>query len=91
MWVLKESGNCCEKYRPKLLSEIVGNAKPVSELSLWAKGWQQGTPGKMAAILYGKPGIGKTTAAHALAHDLGWDLIELNASEQRQQFRGLPD
>jgi len=72
-----------EKYRPKLLSEIVGNAKPVSELSLWATGWQQGTPSQRAAILYGKPGIGKTTAAHALAHDLGWDLIELNASDQR--------
>ena len=28
-------------------------------------------------------GVGKTSSAHALARDLGWEVIELNASDQR--------
>ncbi|MDL5501672.1 MAG: AAA family ATPase, partial [Candidatus Methanoperedens sp.] len=32
---------------------------------------------------YGRAGIGKTTTAHALARDMGWEVIELNASDQR--------
>ena len=36
-----------------------------------------------AASPDGKPGIGKTTSAYALARDMGWDVIELNASDQR--------
>ncbi|HIE31907.1 MAG TPA: replication factor C large subunit [Methanosarcinales archaeon] len=72
-----------EKYRPAALSEIVGNSKPVSELRAWALHWQHGVPDQRAVILHGKPGIGKTTAAHALAHDFDWDVIELNASDQR--------
>ncbi|MEA1906523.1 MAG: replication factor C large subunit [Euryarchaeota archaeon] len=72
-----------EKYRPASLSEIVGNSKPVSDLSAWAKEWQHGVPDRKAVILHGKPGIGKTTAAHALARDFDWEVIELNASDQR--------
>jgi replication factor C large subunit len=72
-----------EKYRPTSLSEIVGNNKPASDLRAWAKEWQHGIPEQRAAILHGKPGVGKTTAAHALAHDFEWEVIELNASDQR--------
>ena len=34
-------------------------------------------------ILHGPAGVGKTSSAHALARDLGWEVIELNASDQR--------
>lgn len=46
----------------------------------WARSW---SPGKKPLLLYGKPGTGKTSSAHALAHDMGWEIIELNASDQR--------
>ena len=72
-----------EKYRPVSLSEIVGNNKPVNDLTTWAKEWQHGVPNRKAVILHGKPGTGKTTAAHALARDFDWEVIELNASDQR--------
>jgi len=78
-----ESIEWSEKYRPKTLARIAGNNKPVSDLCAWAKAWKHGVPDKKAAILYGKPGIGKTTAAYALAHDFNWEVIELNASDQR--------
>jgi replication factor C large subunit len=34
-------------------------------------------------VLHGPPGVGKTSAAHALAADEGWPTIELNASDSR--------
>lgn len=69
-----------EKYRPVSLGEIVGNDAAVKALKKWASSFDTG---KKAVILYGGPGIGKTSAALALAHDMGWDFIEMNASDQR--------
>jgi len=72
-----------EKYRPVSLSQISGHGKAIDELKLWAEQWKHGIPEQRAVVLYGKPGIGKTTVAHALAHDMGWEVMELNASDQR--------
>ena len=52
-------------------------------MSKWADSWRRGRPEKPAALLYGPAGTGKTAAAVALAGELGWDLIELNASDKR--------
>ncbi|MCL2786809.1 MAG: AAA family ATPase [Methanomassiliicoccaceae archaeon] len=72
-----------EKYRPDGLSRIIGNPKAVSDLRGWAASWNSGTPDKRAAVLMGSPGVGKTSAAIALANEMGWDLVEMNASDQR--------
>lgn len=69
-----------EKYRPRSLSDIVGNDAAVKALRTWAETYSSG---RKAVILYGSPGVGKTSAALALAHDMGWDYIEMNASDQR--------
>ena len=69
-----------EKYRPAHLAEIVGNTTAVGQIADWAKTW---TKRSRPLLLYGKPGIGKTSSAWALASDMGWEVIELNASDQR--------
>lgn len=69
-----------EKYRPQSVSDIVGNKEAVRQMVEWAKNWQRG---QEPLLLYGKPGIGKTSAAYALARDMGWEIVELNASDQR--------
>jgi replication factor C large subunit len=75
-----------EKYRPKTLRDIIGNDSAISTLRGWAEQWIQGEiPEKRAIILSGKPGTGKTSSALALAHDLGWTVLELNASDARNE------
>ena len=77
--------NWTEKYRPSSLKEVIGNKAAKEALLKWAREWQEGKPSKKAAILYGKPGVGKTTSAYALARDFGWEVIELNASDERNR------
>jgi replication factor C large subunit len=69
-----------EKYRPAHLADIVGNTTAVRQMADWAKAWSRKS---RPLLLYGKPGTGKTSSAGALANDMGWEVIELNASDQR--------
>ncbi len=72
-----------EKYRPKSLADVVGNPTATGQLKLWAQQWLDGTPEQKAVLLHGPAGVGKTSTAYALAIDMGWEAIELNASDQR--------
>lgn len=72
-----------EKYRPKTLKNVIGNPSAVNELLSWARSWDAGIPQKRAAVLLGPPGVGKTSSAIALASDMGWGIVEMNASDQR--------
>ncbi|KAA0007895.1 MAG: replication factor C large subunit, partial [Thermoplasmata archaeon] len=73
-----------EKYRPRTLEEVVGNREAKTLLRSWASQWNLGTPPKKrAVILAGKPGVGKTSSALALANEYNWTVIELNASDVR--------
>jgi len=72
-----------EKYRPRTLGDIVGNDTALRTIRKWAESWRNGVPRIKALVLRGEPGIGKTSAALALANDMGWDYIEMNASDHR--------
>lgn len=82
------------KYKPKSLSEVVGNRETIAKFEKWLKSWEKEVPEQKAAFLHGPPGIGKTVTVEALANDLEMELIEKNASDYRtedkiRQFAGL--
>ncbi|MBA2858766.1 replication factor C small subunit [Methanococcus maripaludis] len=72
-----------EKYRPEKLSEVVGHHEIIKRLTNYVE------KKSMPHLLFsGSPGVGKTTAALALAKDLygeTWreNFLELNSSDER--------
>jgi replication factor C large subunit len=69
-----------EGHRPETLQDLRGNDEAARKLREWAQTWEDH---REAVVLHGSPGVGKTSAAHALANEMGWETIELNASDQR--------
>lgn len=71
-----------EKYRPQTIAQIMGNEEAKTKFLKWLKGWK---PSGKAALLYGPPGVGKTTMVQATAREFSYDLIEMNASDTRTE------
>ena len=71
MWV--------EKYRPKTIAEVIGNEDAKASFVDWIKSKRR----RRAVLLYGPSGVGKTALVHATAHDLKYNVVEMNASDTR--------
>jgi len=75
-----------ERLRPNRLVQVVGNSSARAQLRAWAEAWSGGeAPARRAVVLSGPPGVGKTSAALALAADFGWSVVEMNASDARNE------
>ncbi len=71
------------KHRPRTTQDIVGNKLAIEKLRQWLDSWSKGKPSKSAALLYGPAGVGKTVVTEAVSREKGWDLVEINASDDR--------
>ncbi|HLD12464.1 MAG TPA: replication factor C large subunit [Candidatus Nanoarchaeia archaeon] len=67
-----------EKHRPKSMQHIKGQDKALQTI-------HQAIQQKKPVLLYGPPGTGKTSIAHALAEDMNYEIIEINASDTRNK------
>ncbi|QQG39199.1 MAG: replication factor C large subunit [Candidatus Woesearchaeota archaeon] len=70
--------NWTYKYRPLSTNEIVGQENAVKELIRFIKG-------NNPVIVYGSVGCGKTCSVYAVAQELGYEVLEVNASDQRNK------
>ena len=71
-----------EKYRPKKLADVIGNEEAKAAFIDWFKNKRRT---KKAVLLYGPPGVGKTTLVNAAANEFGFRVIEMNASDTRTE------
>jgi replication factor C large subunit len=79
---LKEDLLWVEKYRPKKIGDVIGNEEAKVAFIDWLKNKRRT---KKAVLLYGPPGVGKTTIVNAAANEFGFRVIEMNASDTRSE------
>ena len=80
---MAQASDWTERHRPRSEQLLEGNEVQRKKIRAWLDEWQNGAPKKKAVLLICPPVVGKTTVARAIAEDMGWNVIELNASDAR--------
>lgn len=71
-----------EKYRPRQISNFIGNKDSILLIKKWINDFQIKSPEfKPMLLLVGDPGVGKTTLANVILNEYKYDIIEINASK----------
>ncbi|MEM2174953.1 MAG: AAA family ATPase [Candidatus Micrarchaeia archaeon] len=71
-------------FEPKKFDDLIGNKELLEKVKEWCKSWEKGISEPI--LIYGPPGVGKTSLAHVIANEMNWEIVELNASDERTKF-----
>lgn len=87
-----------DKHKPSSVNELLGNGGHVRAITQWLTKWDawhlhktekppwnKQNPGAKAVLIAGPPGIGKSSAAALIARSMGYEVMELNASDTRSK------
>jgi replication factor C large subunit len=72
-----------EVYAPESRKDIMGNHEIFESLYQWIITYR--SQKQRIALLAGPPGVGKTSGTIAIAKELGYEIVEFNASDQRNE------
>ena len=75
-----------DEYKPKTLANVIGHKTQIQSLQSWLENWSDSKNNKDStngALITGPPGIGKTTVVHLVIRNAGYNIIEMNASNER--------
>jgi replication factor C large subunit len=70
-----------KKYAPKHINEIINQSEAIGKIKSFIEKYPNVS--KKALLIYGPPGVGKTSSIYAIANDLDYEVVELNASDNR--------
>ncbi len=77
------------KYAPQSRSEVIGNITSVNSIIGYLNRFRDSKlktkKSKNALLLFGPPGIGKTSSVIAVAKSLNFDVVTVNASDKRNK------
>lgn len=68
-------------YRPSKLAGIIGQTDATAQIENFFKDFSKGK----GLFLFGPPGVGKTASVYAFAQEHNYEVLELNASDARNQ------
>jgi len=74
------------KYAPKSIDAMIGNDEKREHINKWILNWISGRK-RRPLLIYGPPGVGKTSVAYALKDQYDIEIVEMNASELRNKGR----
>src|SRR3989338_8488668 len=69
------------KYIPKTEKDIIGQDDVVKQLKKFIINFRNEK--KNSALIYGPSGTGKTSSVYSIANEIGYEVIEVNASDFR--------
>jgi DNA polymerase III delta prime subunit len=72
-----------DKYRPNNLDEILIPDKSITQIKEWISNFEKNK--NKILLLYGPPGVGKTTLSNIILKQYKYDIIEFNTSDVRNQ------